>query len=100
MKSAEKMRVLTNQVQRMSLAQTQGSKQIVHSIASTNELVSHLNRAQREQTKRGEQVLQAVEAIKTVADQQTRSVQQLEGAIEALRQQAEVLRAEVQRFRV
>jgi methyl-accepting chemotaxis protein len=44
--------------------------------------------------------LRAVEAIKTVAEHQTKSVQQLEEAIEALRRQAEVLRAEVRRFRV
>jgi methyl-accepting chemotaxis protein len=41
-----------------------------------------------------------VEAIKFVAEHQTRSDRQLEEAIESLQKQAEVLRAEVRRFRV
>jgi methyl-accepting chemotaxis protein len=45
-------------------------------------------------------VLKAVEQIKSVAEQQNRSVKSLEEAIETLRQQAEVLRGEVRRFRV
>jgi methyl-accepting chemotaxis protein len=45
-------------------------------------------------------VLKAIDTIKTVADTQNRSVKQLEEAIETLRQQAEVLRAEIRRFRV
>jgi methyl-accepting chemotaxis protein len=100
MKSAEKMKLITNHVQRSSQEQAHGSKQITKSIESINEMVTHLNRAQKEQTKGSEQVLQAVEAIKTVSEHQTRSVKQLEDAIENLQLQAEVLRAEVRRFKV
>ena len=42
----------------------------------------------------------AIETIRAVADQQNRSVIQLEEAIETLRNQADVLRGEVRRFRV
>jgi methyl-accepting chemotaxis protein len=63
-------------------------------------MVTHLNRAQKEQTRGSEQVLKAIETIKAVSEQQNRSVKQLEEAIETLRQQAEVLRGEIRRFRV
>ncbi|RYZ34757.1 MAG: hypothetical protein EOO71_37985, partial [Myxococcaceae bacterium] len=63
-------------------------------------MVTHLNRAQKEQTKGSEQVLKAVETIKGVSEHQTRSVRQLEEAIDNLTRQAEILRAEVRRFRV
>jgi methyl-accepting chemotaxis protein len=99
-KSAEKMKTITAHVQRSSQEQAHGSKQITKSIENINEMVTHLNRAQKEQTKGSEQVLKAVEAIKGVSEHQTRSVKQLEEAIESLQQQAEVLRAEVRRFRV
>ncbi|MDQ3263006.1 MAG: methyl-accepting chemotaxis protein [Myxococcota bacterium] len=98
--SAEKMKAITSHVQRSTQEQAHGSKQITRSIESINEMVQHLNRAQTEQTQGSEQVLKAVEAIKTVAEQQTRSSRQLEEAIETLQKQAEVLRAEVRRFRV
>ncbi|MBJ6759507.1 HAMP domain-containing protein [Myxococcaceae bacterium JPH2] len=100
MKSAERMKALTQHVQRSSQEQAHGSKQITRSIESINEMVTHLNRAQKEQTKGSEQVLKAVETIKGVSEHQTRSVRQLEEAIDNLQRQAEILRAEVRRFRV
>jgi methyl-accepting chemotaxis protein len=100
MKSAEQMKLITQHVQRSSHEQANGSKQITKAIENINEMVGHLNRAQREQTMGSEQVLKAVDAIKFVAEHQTRSVRQLEEAIESLQKQAEVLRAEVRRFRV
>ncbi|NMO21256.1 methyl-accepting chemotaxis protein [Pyxidicoccus fallax] len=100
MKSAERMKTLTAHVQRSSQEQAHGSKQITRSIESINEMVTHLNRAQKEQTKGSEQVLKAVETIKGVSEHQTRSVRQLEEAIDNLQKQAEILRAEVRRFRV
>jgi len=100
MKSAEKMKALTAHVQRSSQEQAHGSKQITRSIESINEMVTHLNRAQKEQTKGSEQVLKAVETIKGVSDHQTRSVKGLEEAIDSLQRQAEVLRAEIRRFKV
>ena len=100
MKSAEKMKLFTSHVQRSSHEQAHGSRQITKSISNINEMVTHLNRAQKEQTVGSEQVLKAVEAIKGVSEHQARSARQLEDAIDSLQKQAEVLRAEVRRFRV
>ncbi len=100
MKSAEKMKVITKHVERSSQEQARGSKQITRSIESISELVSHLNRAQKDQTRGSEAVLGAVRQIKEVAQGQTGLVRELEAAIQDLARQAEVLRAEVKRFRV
>jgi len=100
MKSAEKMKVFTVHVQNSITEQARGSKQITKAMESINEMVTHLNRAQKEQTSGSEQVLKAVEAIKLSSEQQNRSVKQMEEAIDALQRQAEVLRAEIRRFKV
>jgi methyl-accepting chemotaxis protein len=100
MKAAEQMKLLTQHVKRSVDEQSHGGKQISRSIENINEMVTHLNRAQKEQTRGTEQVLKAIETIRAVADQQNRSVKQLEEAIETLRNQADVLRGEVRRFRV
>ncbi len=100
MKSAEKMKIITKHVERSSQEQARGSKQITKSIESISEMVNHLNRAQKEQTQGSEQVMVAVEEIKQVAEAQTSSVQELEQAIQDLASQAEVLRGEVQRFKL
>ena len=100
MKVAEQMKLLTQHVKRSVEEQSHGGKQISRSIENINEMVTHLNRAQKEQTRGTEQVLKAIETIRAVADQQNRSVIQLEEAIETLRNQADVLRGEVRRFRV
>jgi methyl-accepting chemotaxis protein len=100
MKGAEAMKALTQHVKRSVDEQSHGSKQISRSIENINEMATHLNRAQKEQTRGTEQVLKAVDTIKTVAEQQNKSVKALEEAIETLRQQAEVLRGEIRRFRV
>ncbi|MHB8417043.1 MAG: methyl-accepting chemotaxis protein [Myxococcales bacterium] len=100
MKSSEKMKVVTKHVERSSQEQARGSKQITRAIENISEMVNHLNRAQKEQTKGSEQVMHAVENIKGVAEAQNRSMTDLEAAIDLLRQQAEVLRDEVRRFKV
>lgn len=100
MKSAEKMKLSTSHVQRSINEQARGSKQISKAMESINEMATHLNRAQKEQSTGTEQVLKAVEAIKLVSEQQNRSVKQLEEAIDHLQRQAEVLRAEIRRFKV
>jgi methyl-accepting chemotaxis protein len=100
MKSAEKMKVITKHVERSSQEQARGSKQITKSIESITDMVNHLNRAQKEQTKGSELVMRAVEQIKQVAEGQGFSVRDLETSIVDLAQQADVLRAEVKRFKL
>ncbi|MBK9515923.1 MAG: HAMP domain-containing protein [Anaeromyxobacter sp.] len=100
MKSAEKMKTITKHVERSSQEQARGSKQITKAIESISEMVHHLNRAQKEQTKGTEQVMTAVVQIRQVAETQTHSARELEGAIADLAGQADVLRGEVKRFQI
>jgi len=67
---------------------------------SISEMVNHLNRAQKDQTKGSESVMGAVEQIRKVAEAQTHAVNELEASIADLAAQAEVLKTEVGRFRV
>jgi len=100
MKSAEKMQVITQHVERSGQEQARGSKQVTRSIESISEMVNHLNRAQKEQTRGSEAVMVAVRQIREVAEGQGTSVRELETAIRDLAGQADVLRAEVRKFKV
>ena len=100
MGSADHMKQLTTEVKRSVTEQLHGGKQVSRSIENINEMVNHLSKAQKEQIKGTEQVMKAVETIRSVSETQNRSVKQLEEAIETLRQQADVLRGEIRRFRV
>lgn len=98
--SARRMLAVTTQVERATEAQVERSRQIARSLASIREMAGAVSRARGSQAAASERVLTAVEAIRTVAIAQVSSARQLESAIEDLRRQAEVLRAEVQRFKV
>ena len=65
-----------------------------------SEMVSHLNTAQREQTKGAEQVLQAVEQIRQIDEENQRSTQEMDQTVSTLTEQSEMLQKEVVRFRV
>jgi methyl-accepting chemotaxis protein len=98
--SARHMVAVTTQVERATEAQLERSRQIARSLGSIREMASAVSRARGAQAAASERVLSAVEAIRTVADAQVSGARQLETVIDDLRRQAEVLRAEVQRFKV
>jgi methyl-accepting chemotaxis protein len=97
---ADRMLAVTTQVEGATEAQVERSRQIGRSLASIREMAGAVSRARGAQAAASERVLGAVEAIRTVAETQVRSVRQLETVIDDLQRQAEVLRAEVQRFKV
>ncbi len=97
---AERMLSVTAQVERATEAQLERSRQIARSLGSIGEMTGAVSRARGAQAAASERVLAAVEAIRTVAEAQGSSVRQLETVIDDLQQQSEVLRAEVQRFKV
>jgi len=87
-------------VERSSLEQARGSKEITQSIESISDMANRLHRAQKEQARGAEQVMTAVVQIQQVAEAQTYSVRELETAIIDLATQAQVLEGEVRRFRL
>jgi methyl-accepting chemotaxis protein len=98
--SAQHMLAVTTQVERATEAQVERSRQIGRSLGSIREMAGAVSRARGAQAAATERVLTAVEAIRTVAVAQVSSARQLESVIEDLRTQADVLRVEVQRFKV
>jgi methyl-accepting chemotaxis protein len=98
--TAQKMQAVTQDVQRRSQDQAAESRQITRAISAIGERVQQLTRAAHEQTQSSAQVMRTLAAIRGVSEEQTRSVRQLEEAITRLQEEAEVLRAEVRRFRV
>ncbi len=97
---AHRMLSVTTQVERATEDQLERSRQIARSLASIREMTGAVSRARGAQAAATERVLAAVEAIRVVADAQGSSVRQLETVIDDLQHQSEVLRAEVQRFKV
>ena len=97
---AQRMLAVTTQVERATEAQLERSRQIARALASIGEMTGAVSRARGSQAAASERVLAAVEAIRTVAEAQGSSVRQLETVIDDLQRQSEVLRAEVQRFKV
>jgi methyl-accepting chemotaxis protein len=63
------------------------------------EAAPQLQRAQRDQVQSSEQILRALETIRGMCENQTRSVRQLEEGIDSLKKQAEALRGEMRRLR-
>jgi methyl-accepting chemotaxis protein len=98
--SAQRMLAVTTQVERATEAQVERSRQIARSLSSIREMAGAVSRARGAQAAASGRVLAAVEAIRTVAEAQGSGARQLETVIEDLRRQAEVLRAEVQRFKI
>ncbi len=98
--SAQRMLAVTTQVERATEAQAERSRHIARSLSSIREMTGAVSRARGAQAAAYKRVLAAVEAIRTVAEAQVSGARQLETVIEDLRRQAEVLRAEVQRFKV
>ena len=98
--SAKQMQTVTTEVQRRSQEQAAGSRQITRGLEAMRERVTQLERAQAEQTRGSALVLRTMEAIRGVSEEQARSVRQLEEAIAQLQYSADVLRAEVRRFRL
>jgi methyl-accepting chemotaxis protein len=98
--SARRMLAVTTLVERATEAQVERSRQIARSLSSIREMTGAVSRARGSQAAASERVLAAVEAIRTVAVAQVSSARQLETVIDDLQRQAEVLRVEVQRFRV
>ena len=61
------------------------------SIESISEMVSHLHTAQREQTKGGDQILQAIEALRELARNQESRLGEFHRSIEVISRTAEAL---------
>jgi len=85
MKSAEKMRLITQHVERSSQEQARGGRQITGSIENISNMVNQLNVSHRNQTRGSELLLGASGKIEESARLQEQSLKGLQSAFERLR---------------
>jgi methyl-accepting chemotaxis protein len=85
MKSAEKMRIITQHVERSSQEQSRGGRQISGAIESISTMVSQLNSSHKTQASGSQQLLASTLRIEESSIEQQQSLKQLEVAIERLK---------------
>jgi methyl-accepting chemotaxis protein len=90
MKSAEKMRVITQHVERSSQEQARGGRQITSAIENISSMVNQLNVSHRSQTQGGEQLLAASTRMEESAHAQEASLRQLGSAWDRLKRALEL----------
>jgi methyl-accepting chemotaxis protein len=88
MRSAEKMRIITQHVERSSQEQARGGRQISSSIESISNMVGQLNTSHKTQSTGSEQLLAAASRIEGSATAQLQSMKQLTSAIDRLKRAA------------
>jgi methyl-accepting chemotaxis protein len=88
MKSAEKMRTITQHVERSSQEQARGGRQITSAIEQISNMVHSLNATQRSQARGGEQLIEVGRRIEEAARMQEQAVRQLIASVERLRRAA------------
>jgi methyl-accepting chemotaxis protein len=94
------MELLTEQVHHASDEQASGSARVIRSIEGVTGMLLRLNTAHKQQTGSAEQVLVAVKNIKEIAEEQGRSVGELERSIVSLGEEAAALDGEMSKFKV
>ncbi|MCA9583220.1 MAG: chemotaxis protein, partial [Myxococcales bacterium] len=75
MKSAEKMRLITQHVERSSLEQTKGSRQISSSVENIGKMVENLRHAQELQQKGSEGAVEAAARIQELTREYQRQLE-------------------------
>jgi methyl-accepting chemotaxis protein len=88
MKSAEKMRIITQHVERSSQEQSRGSKQITGAIENISTMVTQLNSSHKIQASGSQQMLASATKIETSAMAQQQSLRQLKAAMDRLKRTA------------
>ena len=83
-KSAEKMRVITQHVERSSQEQARGGKQVTQAIESISTMVNQINTAQRERSAESDQLSATALRAKQLTREFERQMRALGGAAEKL----------------
>src|SRR5262249_57184070 len=85
MKSAEKMRIITQHVERSSQEQARGGRQISGAIENSSNMVNQLNSSHRTQSRGSEQLLVAASRIEESSRAQEQSIRQLMSTLDRLK---------------
>lgn len=100
MLASEKMRDITHQVKMSTEEQAKGSRQITQAVGQVTERVQQITRAVNEQKHGTEVIVKAIDEVRQIATENARFVGEMNQAVETLTQQAGLLKAEIDKFKV
>src|SRR5438477_6180366 len=100
MKSAEKMKTITQHVERSSQEQTRGGRQIAQSIENIAERVNRLHGAQRDQSREGEHIREALGRLHEIARNQEQKLSSLAQGLSRAEEGQRGLQDELGNFRL
>ena len=86
MKSADNMRLITQQMERSSQEQAEGGRQMTGAIESISDMVLQLHQSHRKHSESSEQTLVAANRIQELTREYERRVRSMSRAVERLRQ--------------
>lgn len=98
--ASEKMRDMTHQVKMSTEEQAKGSRQITQAVKQVTEHVQQIARVVNEQKQGTEVIVKSIDEIRQIATENTRFVGEMNQAVETLTQQAGLLKAETDKFKV
>ena len=98
--AAERMGDLAGKVRLSTLEQSEGSKLLVRTVETINEMVQEINRACEEQRLKSGQIREVVEEIRASSEGSTESTSILRQAVETQNRQILVLKEEVSFFKI
>ncbi len=88
MKSAEKMRIITQHVERSSQEQARGGRQITSAIENISNMVGQLNSSHKTQSQGSQRLLASAAKIEGSATAQQQSLKMLMVAVDRLKRAA------------
>ena len=100
MVASEKMRNITRQVKMSTEEQAKGSRQITQAVEQVTDRVQQIARAVNEQKHGTEVIVRSIDEIRQIATENTRFVGEMNQAVETLTQQAGLLKAEIDKFKI
>jgi methyl-accepting chemotaxis protein len=86
MKSADNMRLITQQMERSSQEQAEGGRQMTGAIENISDMVLQLHQSHRKHSESSEQTLAAANRIQELTREYERRVRTMNQAVERLRQ--------------
>jgi methyl-accepting chemotaxis protein len=98
--AAEKMRTITRQVNAATQEQAQGSKQIAAAVESVTAQTAQVARSTSEQNQGARQINEAIERIQKITQENVDVSVELDIAIQALKEKAAALQAEMEKFKL
>lgn len=99
-RATEEMRELSPMVKHKSERLAEGGRQVNMAMENINQMVSYINKSQKEQATNADQILAAVNQIKEIGHENASSVENLDGVVNSLNKQSDILKSQMDRFKL